>query len=106
MTVVKFQQGEGPVNSMGALFYDNKTGTGNRLKLDLLKLEVIKCNESDGSHTFHNWNGDLAPTVHQYDRFVTGLSSSVMNQVMQKCTVHCSLLERSIYKSRNIISRV
>ncbi len=45
---------------MGAIFHNKEVGTGNRLKFDLFKLGVIRLNESDGSHTFHNWNGDLA----------------------------------------------
>lgn len=57
-----FYQGEGPVNTIGAF-----QGHRSKLKLDLEAIGLIKLTENS-TYTVHNWNGDLSPVVHQYDR--------------------------------------
>ena len=63
MDVKMFSQGEGPVNTVGALFQ----GELALLKFNLSQWKVLK---GEGSEKyFSNWNGELSPVVHQYDRF-------------------------------------
>ena len=52
----------GPVNTLGA-FYGGKA----LLQHNLSVWKIIKGSKPD--ITIHNWNGDLSPAVHQYDRF-------------------------------------
>jgi len=59
-----FQQGEGPVNTVGAFF----PGERALLKMDLKTWKVLRGEKPE--KTFHNWNGDLSPVVHQADRFL------------------------------------
>ncbi len=59
-----FEQGEGPVNTLGGFFGDSKI-----LKLNLIEVGVFK-KASDGRKiTVMNWNGQPSPVVHQHDRF-------------------------------------
>jgi hypothetical protein len=64
MDIKVYQQGEGPVNTVGAFF-----GERALLKFDL---ETWKVLQGEGKNKwFHNWNGDKSPVIHQYDRFLS-----------------------------------
>ena len=57
-----FQQGEGPVNTVGAF------GGGRAvIKFSLEKWGIVK--GTAPNKFFYNWNGDKSPVVHQLDRF-------------------------------------
>ena len=58
-----FQQGEGPVNTVGAFF-----GEHILVKFPLTDWGVMK--GAKGSQIIHNWNGDPSPVVHQADRYL------------------------------------
>lgn len=58
-----FQQGEGPVNTIGSFF-----GQRIILKIPLTEWGVMK--GAKGSQMIYNWNGDVSPVVHQSDRFL------------------------------------
>ena len=61
--ITVYEQGEGPVNTLGGLFGQNKL-----IKLNLLEVGVFK--KKDGKKiTVHNWNGKPSPVAHQFDRF-------------------------------------
>lgn len=61
MNVKIFQQGEGPVNTVGSLI--------GRHSLFNFTFEDLKVLRGNSPHRyFHNWNGDVSPVVHQYDR--------------------------------------
>ncbi len=63
MDVKMFSQGEGPVNTIGALFQ----GELALLKFNLSEWKVLK---GEGKDKYvSNWNGEKSPVVHQYDRF-------------------------------------
>lgn len=59
-----YQQGEGPVNTVGAMI----GGDQAMLTLPLSEWKVLR-GESPNKY-FYNWNGDKSPVVHQYDRFM------------------------------------
>ena len=63
MTVKMFPQGEGPVNTIGA-FVDGKNAL---LHFNLSEWGIL--NGKTKERTINNWNGELSPAVHQYDRF-------------------------------------
>ena len=64
MDIKVYQQGEGPVNTVGAFF-----GERALLKFDLKTWKVL---QGEGKNKwFHNWNGDKSPVIHQYDRFLS-----------------------------------
>mmetsp|Transcript_22122 Transcript_22122/g.22296 ORF Transcript_22122/g.22296 Transcript_22122/m.22296 type:complete len:435 (-) Transcript_22122:157-1461(-) len=63
MDVRIFQQGEGPVNTVGGFFGDNK-----RLKFTLEEWGIIKGKAPNAY--IANWNGDRSPVIHQLDRFL------------------------------------
>ena len=58
-----FEQGEGPVNTLGGLFGKNKIFSPNMTEVGIFKKDV------NGKITVYNWNGKPSPVVHQYDRF-------------------------------------
>lgn len=58
-----YQQGEGPVNTVGSFF-----GQRAILKFSLTDWKVLK-GESPNKF-FYNWNGDKSPVIHQADRFL------------------------------------
>lgn len=58
-----FEQGEGPVNTLGGLFGDNKL-----IKLNMIEVGIFK-KDSNGKITIQNWNGKPSPVAHQFDRF-------------------------------------
>jgi hypothetical protein len=63
MDVKIFQQGEGPVNTLGAFF----PGELAILKFDLKTWKVLR---GEGKSKYiSNWNGKPSPVVHQFDRF-------------------------------------
>ena len=62
--VKMFLQGEGPVNNVGSFY----PGPMAIIKHSLAEWNVLR--GSAPNQTFHNWNGDLSPVVHQYDRFL------------------------------------
>lgn len=75
-----FSQGEGPINTIGKFALCNMLtffkdyldvgafqGARAKLKLNLEQIGLIRQNK-DSEYTVHNWNGDLSPCVHQYDR--------------------------------------
>ena len=62
MDVKLFSQGEGPVNTIGAFFQ----GEMALLKFNLTQWKILR---GEGEEkTVHNWNGEVSPVVHQYDR--------------------------------------
>eukprot|EP01036_Dinobryon_divergens_P033411 gene33411-43189_t len=64
MNVKIYQQGEGPVNTVGGFFGERKI-----LKALLQDWKVVK---GDAPYKYvYNWNGEISPTVHQMDRFLT-----------------------------------
>ena len=65
MDLKVFQQGEGPVNTIGAL----RVGIRGMFKFDLKTWKIIRGERNQKNITFHNWNGLKSPAVHQYDRF-------------------------------------
>ena len=58
-----FNQGEGPVNTLGAL----KPTKESLYHYNLTEWKVMK-GQGDQKYIY-NWNGDISPVVHQYDRF-------------------------------------
>jgi len=64
MDIKIFQQGEGPVNTVGAF----KQGPNALLKFPLDKWGIIKGSPPEAY--IANWNGDRSPVVHQLDRFL------------------------------------
>lgn len=58
-----YQQGEGPVNTVGAFFGDRAA-----VKMPLEKWTVLR--GTAPNKMIHNWNGDASPVVHQADRFL------------------------------------
>lgn len=64
MNVKMFQQGEGPVNTVGAF-----VGKAALIKMPLKQWGVAK-EEKDNLVSIFNWNGDRSPAVHQFDRFL------------------------------------
>mmetsp|Transcript_4104 Transcript_4104/g.6356 ORF Transcript_4104/g.6356 Transcript_4104/m.6356 type:complete len:394 (-) Transcript_4104:103-1284(-) len=63
MNVKIYQQGEGPVNTLGAFF-----GKNALLKRSLRDWGMIK-GEAPQAYIY-NWNGEKSPVVHQLDRFL------------------------------------
>jgi hypothetical protein len=63
MKVQIFSQGEGPINTIGGLHGKNKL-----IQLNMTEVNIFRQNLK-GIFTIHNWNGDLSPVVHQYDRY-------------------------------------
>jgi len=59
-----YQQGEGPVNTVGAFF----PGERALLKFNLKTWNVLRGEAPNLA--FHNWNGDISPVIHQADRFL------------------------------------
>lgn len=63
MDIKVYQQGEGPVNTVGSFF----PGPAAILKFPLEQWRVLR---GEGNQkAFYNWNGDISPVVHQMDRF-------------------------------------
>ena len=58
-----FEQGEGPVNTLGGMFGKDKI-----IQLNMTTAGVFKIDKK-GKITIMNWNGSPSPAVHQYDRF-------------------------------------
>jgi hypothetical protein len=65
MNVKVFQQGEGPVNTVGAF-----SGKSSLVKMPLKDWGVAKTKGDSDLISIHNWNGDKSPTVHQFDRYM------------------------------------
>jgi hypothetical protein len=61
LNVKIYQQGEGPVNTVGSLI-----GLHSLFNFTFESWGVLKGLSPD--KYFYNWNGDLSPVVHQYDR--------------------------------------
>jgi hypothetical protein len=59
-----YQQGEGPVNTVGAFF----PGERALLKFNLTEWKILRGQVPD--RYFYNWNGDKSPVIHQADRFL------------------------------------
>lgn len=66
MDVKIYQQGEGPVNTIGGLSGGYNTQFFN---LTLREMKVLRGRAEDLDLTIHNWNGDISPVLHQHDRF-------------------------------------
>ncbi len=62
--VTVYEQGEGPVNTLGGFT------SAQMIKVDLIAAGILK-NDTFVSNriSIHNWNGMKSPVVHQYDRF-------------------------------------
>ena len=65
MDVKIFQQGEGPVNTVGAF-----SGKSSLVKLTLKEWGIAKADDNSDLIYIHNWNGDKSPVVHQFDRYL------------------------------------
>lgn len=63
MRVKVFQQGEGPVNTIGGFFGEKKI-----LRALLSEWKILR-GESPFKYV-HNWNGEISPVVHQLDRYL------------------------------------
>jgi hypothetical protein len=63
MSLKIYQQGEGPVSTVGAFF----PGRSALIKRNLTEWRVLRGSLSD--KYFSNWNGEPSPVVHQADRF-------------------------------------
>jgi len=63
MDIKIFQQGEGPVNTVGAF-----GGARAVIKWPLEQWGIVKGQKPN--KYFYNWNGDKSPVVHQLDRFM------------------------------------
>ena len=63
MDIKVFQQGEGPVNTVGAFFGERAV-----LKFTLEQWKVLR--GTAPNKYIYNWNGDISPVVHQADRFM------------------------------------
>lgn len=61
--ITVFEQGEGPVNTLGGLFGQNKL-----IKLNMIEVGIFKKND-ENKITIYNWNGKPSPVSHQFDRF-------------------------------------
>ena len=57
-----FPQGEGPVNTLGGL-----KGKNQLIRMNLTAWGIAR--GISPNIYLHNWNGDISPVVHQYDRF-------------------------------------
>ena len=66
MNLKIYQQGEGPVNTVGSF-----GGARAVIKFSLEKWGIVK-GESPNKY-FYNWNGDKSPVVHQLDRYIDTL---------------------------------
>ena len=58
-----YQQGEGPVNTVGAFYGDRAV-----LKFSLEEWKILR--GTAPQKYIHNWNGDISPVIHQADRFL------------------------------------
>lgn len=65
MNVKIFQQGEGPVNTVGAF-----SGKSSLVKMTLKDWGVAKVEGDSDLISIYNWNGDKSPVVHQFDRYL------------------------------------
>jgi hypothetical protein len=65
MDIKWYAQGEGPVNTIGALKNAMKMYQFNLWNAGVLRGTGLGI----GNITIHNYNGDLSPTIHQYDRY-------------------------------------
>jgi hypothetical protein len=65
MNVKIFQQGEGPVNTVGAF-----SGKNAQIKMSLKDWGVAKAEAGSDLVSIYNWNGDKSPVVHQFDRYL------------------------------------
>jgi hypothetical protein len=72
--VTVFDQGSGPVNTIGGFFGDKKI-----MKLDLFEVGIFKRNAKE-KIVVYNWNGQPSPVVHQYDRFSSKYFAGTMGQ--------------------------
>ena len=75
MDVRIFQQGEGPVNTMGGFYGERK-----RLKFPLDQWGILQGERPN--QYIANWNGDRSPVVHQLDRFLGGSDMSEILDVL------------------------
>ena len=62
LSVKYFPQGEGPVNTVGSF-------NGKRALINMTLHEWAVVKGLPPSVVFHNWNGDISPVVHQWNRF-------------------------------------
>jgi hypothetical protein len=63
MDVKVYQQGEGPVNTVGSFFPGKRT-------IHNFTLEQWRVVRGSGNQkAFYNWNNEISPVVHQLDRF-------------------------------------
>ena len=77
LKVKVFQQGEGPVNTLGAFFSSRfRHPYGMTMGKEEVRQYGWFRGDEKGNYTVHNWSGDLSPGVHQLDRF---LGSSVLS---------------------------
>lgn len=64
LNVKIYQQGEGPANSIGGFFGMSNI---NQMNLTLREMKILRGDETKAA--FYNFNGEVSPIVHQYDRF-------------------------------------
>ena len=63
MSIKQFPQGEGPINTIGGFKQDKAL-----VKMNLTDWQILQ--GSKYNKTIHNWNGDISPVVHQYDKYL------------------------------------
>jgi hypothetical protein len=63
MSVRVFPQGEGPVNTVGGFYGEQKI-----LRASLAEWKILRGEE--GFKYVYNWNGEISSVVHQLDRYL------------------------------------
>lgn len=64
LNIKVFDQGEGPVNTLGGFYGEKKI-----LRALLSEWKILR---GEAPYRYvHNWNGELSPVVHQLDRYLT-----------------------------------
>ena len=88
MDIAVFKQGEGPINTLGALYPGEKA----LLKFNLSEWRILRGEGNDKK--FYNWNGDISPVVHQFDRFEQDLVSEFKGGINKHLAVFKGIIMR------------
>ena len=94
MDITIFKQGEGPVNTIGSFF-----GGRIQLKFNLSEWGIVK--GEVGKQAFYNWNGDLSPVVHQFDRYAFSETTFFKGQLEDKLAILEGMQEDGTIKLAN-----
>ena len=63
INIKHFPQGEGTINTIGGYKQEKAL-----IKMNLTEWQIVKGTRPN--ITIHNWNGDVSPVVHQYDKYL------------------------------------